>query len=136
MCSTVKKDPNIMNIIVASNNFGTSSSDFLMTFCKYNLKIVSWFFGNSYNRGVYILSLDTIREKSSHWGWWVFTNICGKVVFSVLKEDDIQCICILQVCTEQEASIEKAIHSMSRMYKDEKTLMWFYRLMLVTHSVH
>ena len=136
MCSTVKKDPNIMNIIVASNNFGTSSSDFRMTFCKYNLKIVSWFFGNSYNRGVSILSLDTIREKSSHWGWWVFTKICGKVVFSVLKEDDIQCICIQQVCTEQEASIEKAIHSMSRMYKDEKTLMWFCRLMLVTHSVH
>ena len=69
MCSTVKKDPNIMNIILASNNFATSSSDFRMTFCKYNLKIVSWFFGNSYNRGVSILSLDTIREKSSHWGW-------------------------------------------------------------------
>ena len=92
MCSTVKKDPNIMKITVASNNFGTSSSDFRRTFCKYNLKIVSWFFGNSYNRGVYILSLDTIREKSSHWGWWVFTKICGKVVFSVLK-----CICTSNV---------------------------------------
>ena len=49
----------------------------------------------------------------------VLRRIAGKVIVSVLKNDVIDCTGSLQVCVDQEAEIEAAVHSLNSMYNDE-----------------
>ena len=49
----------------------------------------------------------------------VLRRIAGKVIVSVLKNDVIDCTGSLQVCVDQEAGIEAAVHSLNSMYNNE-----------------
>ena len=48
-------------------------------------------------------------------------RIVGKVNVSTLRDDIIISVGQLQVCAGQESGCEAAVHSMSKMYKEEHT---------------
>ena len=51
----------------------------------------------------------------------VLRRIVGKVTVSTLRDDIIISVGQLQVCAGQESGCEAAVHSMSKMYKEEHT---------------
>ncbi|CAM1325038.1 Uncharacterised protein r2_g3392 [Pycnogonum litorale] len=51
----------------------------------------------------------------------VLRRIIGKLVMNVVKPDIVSATASLQVCADQEAGIEAAVHSMRQIYEDNET---------------
>ena len=110
--------------ILASNNFGTSSSDLRKAFANVVRKLCTDLVETHTIEALLfyrLISLDKNPGLRPIGVGEVLRRIAGKVTVSVLKEYVIKYTGTLQVCNGQEAGIEVAIHSMNMMYEDENT---------------
>ena len=108
--------------ILASNSFGTASSDLRKAFENVVKKLCTDLIENQTIEAYLscrLIRLDknpglrpiSVRE--------ILRGIAGKVIVSVLKNDVIDCSGSLQVCAGQEAGIEAAVYALNSMYNDE-----------------
>ena len=110
--------------ILASNNFGTSSSDLRKGFGNV-VQILCTDLVETHAIEAFLscrlIPLDKNPGLQPIVVGEVLRRIAGKLIVSVLKEDVIKCTGTLQVWVGQETCIEAAIHSMNMMYEDENT---------------
>ena len=125
--------------ILASNNFGTSSSDLHKAFANVVQKLCTDLVETHAIEAFLscrLIPLDKNPGFRPIGVGEVLRRIAGKVIVSFLKEDVIKCTGTLQVCAGQEAGIEAAIHSMNMMYEDENADAILLVDALLTHSIH
>ena len=110
--------------ILASINFGTSSSDLHKAFANLVQKLCTDLVETHIIEAFlscHLIPLDKSPGLRPTGVGEILCRIAGKVIVSILKEDVIKCTGTLQVCAGQKASLKAAIHSMSMMYEDENT---------------
>ena len=111
--------------ILASNKFGSSSSDLRKAFSNIVRKLCTDLVETHTIEAFLscgLIPLDKNPGIPPIGVGEVLDRIAAKVIVSVLKEVVIKCTGTLQVYAGQEADIEAAIHSMNMMYEDENNV--------------